>query len=354
MTRRARSTPTRTSSVRTALTLVAAAVLAAVPSGRAGAQPFTSLTFFGDSYSDTGNATLLAAANGLPNPAPSPFFAGRFSNGPVWVDYLATALGRPADAAPVFLAGAPSGNYAIGGARSGPAPGSIPIPSTGDQILTYRAALAGRGGTFDPTGLYVLFSGGNDLRDVGQLTDPTLQVAATLAAANRVGDQAATLAASGAKSILIPYLGDVGYFPEALADPARVAALHQLTPLFNTTLATRLGTLRLLNPTTTFFDLRLDNLLTNILADAQAGGPMYRMTNVTTPCFAPGAPSCDVSLFVDGQHPTTRAHAVIAGAAYDLVVTGVNVSAVPEPATVTLVGAGLLLVAVTTARRHRA
>lgn len=334
-----------------ALTLAAATALAVLPAAAVEAQPYTSLTIFGDSYSDTGNATILAALNGLPNPTPPPFFPGHFSNGPVWVEYLAAALGHPLDAAPVFATPARSGNYAIGGARSGPAPGPVPIPSTGDQIGVYQGYLGLTSQTFDPTGLYVLFSGGNDMRDVGQLTDPALQLAATLAAANRVGDQVATLAASGAHSILIPYLGDVGYFPEALADPARMAALHLLTPIFNQTLAARLATLRTTNPMTTFFDLRLDNLFTNILIDAQTGGSRYGITNVTTPCFLPGAPSCDVSLFVDGQHPTTRGHQIIAGAAYDLVVNGINVAAVPEPATVALFGGGLLLVGAGSWRR---
>jgi len=345
MTRRSRSR----SHVRS---LAVATALAALPYAAAAAQPYTSVTIFGDSYSDTGNASILSAAFGYPNPTPPPYFPGHFSNGPVWVEYLTTSLGRPGDAAPVFLAGAASGNYAIGGARSGTAPGPIPIPSTAAQIAQYQGYLSGHGLTFDPTGLYVLFSGGNDMRDVGLLTDPLQQQAATLAAANRVGDQLTALVAAGARNILIPYLGDVGNFPEALGDPTRSAALHQLTPLFNQTLGGRLAALRALSPSTSFFDLRLDNVYINILNDAANGGARYGITNVTTPCFAPGAPSCAVSLFVDGQHPTTLGHQIIAGAAYTYLTTGVNVSAVPEPATVGLVGAGLLLVGAGTARRR--
>ena len=99
MTRRSRSTSAR-------LSLVAVTAAVTLSAAGAEAQPFTSLTIFGDSYSDTGNASILSAAFGYPNPTPPPFFPGHFSNGPVWVEYLATALGRPAvSVVPVALAG---------------------------------------------------------------------------------------------------------------------------------------------------------------------------------------------------------------------------------------------------------
>jgi outer membrane lipase/esterase len=60
------------------------------------------------------------------------------------------------------------------------------------------------------------------------------------------------------------------------------------------------------------------------------------------PCLAvPGAsPACPGFLFFDAIHPTTAAHAIIAGA----VGTAIgNMAGVPEPATVTLFGLGLAL-----------
>src|SRR4051812_24277895 len=50
------------------------------------------LVVFGDSLSDVGNLSL---SNGnIETPSP-PYFAGRFSNGPLWVDTLASSLGEP-------------------------------------------------------------------------------------------------------------------------------------------------------------------------------------------------------------------------------------------------------------------
>ena len=59
---------------------------------------FTSMWVFGDSLSDTGNVLALTTAF-TPNPFPVyPGALGRFSNGPVWIDYLAAGLGLPAGA----------------------------------------------------------------------------------------------------------------------------------------------------------------------------------------------------------------------------------------------------------------
>ena len=47
----------------------------------------TGIVAFGDSLSDTGN-TFLAA--GIP---PAPYYQGHYSNGPIWLEYLAGRLG---------------------------------------------------------------------------------------------------------------------------------------------------------------------------------------------------------------------------------------------------------------------
>ena len=57
---------------------------------------FTELTVFGDSLSDTGNVLSLTGdvlPPGPGSPVPGPYFNGRFSNGPVWVDQAADRLG---------------------------------------------------------------------------------------------------------------------------------------------------------------------------------------------------------------------------------------------------------------------
>src|SRR4051812_46436664 len=68
------------------------------------------LVVFGDSLSDVGNA--YAGTQGAA-PASPPYFNGRFSNGPVYVETLAEYLGA-APLAPAFVV--PGGtDYAVGG-----------------------------------------------------------------------------------------------------------------------------------------------------------------------------------------------------------------------------------------------
>src|SRR4051794_6489859 len=67
----------------------------------------TGIVSFGDSLTDTGN---LYAATGQP---PAPYDMGRFSNGPLWVEYLANQLGVAAPTASL-LGGS---NYAWAGAE---------------------------------------------------------------------------------------------------------------------------------------------------------------------------------------------------------------------------------------------
>ena len=91
------------------LALATSTLLAAAP---AAAGPYSSLTVFGDSLSDTGNILTLTGG-AFPT---TPYQTGRFSDGPNWIDVLAAGLGLPMGATPSRLGGS---NYAYGGARTG-------------------------------------------------------------------------------------------------------------------------------------------------------------------------------------------------------------------------------------------
>ena len=97
--------------------------------GAAQALPYSNLVFFGDSLSDTGNVLSLTTAF-APPPFPNfPGAPGRFSNGPVWTEYLASGLGFASASNPsnllftgtsVVPIGPPGGqNFSYGGARTG-------------------------------------------------------------------------------------------------------------------------------------------------------------------------------------------------------------------------------------------
>ena len=118
---------------------------------------FTAIYVFGDSYCDVGN---LFAATGGAVPADPPYYNGRFSNGPVWVEHVANAWGLPHETLP--LGGT---DYAWGGAfvtADHPLGGGAVIPSVPHQVQLY---LSQHGGKADPNALYVLEGGGNDIID---------------------------------------------------------------------------------------------------------------------------------------------------------------------------------------------
>ena len=162
------------------------AVIAALALGMFAPAParagWTQIVAFGDSLIDTGN---VFAASGQP---PAPYFDGRFSNGPVWVEYLAGRLGIAAPT-PSLTGGT---NYAWAGAETGfglSAGGTLNINS---QVTNFLA-----GNTLSATQLVVIDGGANDFFN-GQ-TDPSVPVA-NLAAAIRA------LAGAGGRTFIVQNL----------------------------------------------------------------------------------------------------------------------------------------------------
>lgn len=328
--------------MRATLTLVTAAVL--LPGAAHAQRSFTSLTVFGDSFSDTGNLRAI-------NPLLSFAIPFRQSNGDVWTDYFARYIGRGADAAPAYQPRRATGNYSVAGARTTTQP-SFPVntPSIPQQVQRWVGGASG--GVADATGLYTVFGGANDIRNAGGLADAAQREAVTVAAARSIAQQAGLLADRGAGFVLIPNTVNLGLVPEVQGIPNRPAILTELSALFNATLAEEIALLRASRPSTMFFDFASDVLFDNVLADAARGGSIYGLTNVTTPCRSAGAPSCDISLFWDDLHPTTRAHEFVARAIFDRVVLDRNVSPVPEPATVALLAVGVVALGVAGRRRR--
>lgn len=321
----------------------AAAVLA-FGMGALGAVPalagYTSLTVFGDSLSDTGNI-FLATSGAVPA---APYFSGRFSNGPIWIDTLAAGLGLPGGSVPALAGGS---NYAFGGARTGTA-------SSPPGLLAQYGGLwlpATPGGA-DPNGLYVVVGGGNDMRDArsaftGNTTaDQAGRQAAAAAAANNIFALVGALASKGARTVLISTLPDLGNTPEAAA-LGLTASSSDATARYNALVkgieAIAEATFSGLNVIT--FDMA--EVAAAVRNDALTnGGAIYGITNALLPCgtfTGSTGISCSVSLFSDALHPSAAAHAILGAAA---------LRAVPVPGTLALAAMALLLVGAAVRRQR--
>ena len=163
---------------------------------QAATSSYDSLYVFGDSYCDVGN---LFTATGGAEPA-APYYDGRFSNGPLWLDHVAGFLGVPLKAS--LLGGT---DYAFGGAWV-TAPQAIPggtIPSVPQQVELYLKQHSGKA---DPNALYVLEGGGNDILGTTAGTPEALgyRIAVDIAESELLLRQA------GAKHFVIPNLFKVG------------------------------------------------------------------------------------------------------------------------------------------------
>ena len=258
------------------------------------APAFDAIFVFGDSYCDVGN--VFIATHGA-KPA-APYFDGRFSDGPLWVDHIASARSLPI--APALAGGT---DYAFGGAHvTGPVPTPAGnLPSIPQQVLLY---LSQHGGKADPNALYVIEGGGNDIVDAAGIGSPQqlgFQIALGISTAELL------LRRAGAKNFLIPNLFDISILPVAKPN---AAFAHQATLAANKSLDELLFLEQFLQGIR-IRRLNVFSLFQSVVADATHFG----FTNITTPCFDGVNPPCadpDHRLFWDDFHPTVFGHSFFA------------------------------------------
>lgn len=287
---------------------------------------FSDVFVFGDSLSDTGN--LASVIGDFPDP---PYYMGsRVSNGPVAVEVLAERLGLDA-AASLHLLGPGTGtNYAVAGAR---AIGIEPI----DLDTQLTLFLANQGFVAPADALYVVFLGGNDIRDARDSADFRVARDIVKAAAGRIGETIESLAAAGARNFLLVNAPNIGTIPETrlIADLSGntylVEQAERLSKLYRRQLhriAERLedndndygNSIEIVE-----FDLY------KFFQKLLRKGDKLGFTNTTDPCFSPTLfpaylgfnPDCnfganfDQFVFFDEIHPTARAHALAGEAMFE-------------------------------------
>ena len=201
---------------------------------------YSGVYVFGDSLVDSGNALKLANFYGslpftaLPDGAPTAdkgYFQGRFSNGYVFTDLISNkAIGLVSK--PVFpfgyddpwlgvplnpFAGDPSGNnlnFAYGGSHV--IKGDEAVSDLDEQTDAARDAFDG---DYPRDGLYLVTTGGNDVRDLAPArSDPVTQAEAyhqlDLVAEEMLDEIMQMIVDGGAQNIVITGIPDCGSIPD--------------------------------------------------------------------------------------------------------------------------------------------
>ncbi len=319
-----------------AILAIGAAVGTAVP---AAARP-DKLVVFGDSLVDAGNAYL--GTGGLTAQPGYGYFAGRYSNGPVWTDLIEQRL--TGHLTVPFLRG--GDNYAVGGAEA--AEDRSLLGFTVPGLISQLGIYATSGKPIDPNALYVLNFGNNDvsalLAGIAAAPDAAAAAAFTTAFTNAfVGNYLGAIYAlnsAGATHFLIggvpnPEIAASIYLENALQ--AGFSTLH-LAPGTSFKQIDYFGFFSALRDNPAAFGLPAD-LDTN-LADA--------CVNISLPPSNPH-PDCNHYLSFDGIHPTAPVHAALSRYVGELI----GIGSVPEPSSWALMIGGFGLIGVAM-RQHRA
>jgi thermolabile hemolysin len=286
--------PSKSSSMRMIFPAVLLALLLTASTGYS----FTALYAFGDSISDTGR---------IPAEPATSYFNGRYSNGPLWVEYLSTNLG---------LAYNPSNNFAVSG-------------STTSDLLSQIAGLPASPNL--PSGLFTIESAGNDfLHNAGLGTnDPAWSAIVSNAMVN-LTNALDTLYADGAREIFMLKLFNVGQAPYFIAYTAGYAIyVDSKVAAFNTQLASAVSNVMQSAPGLRIYLADNNHMSSNIISAPLSYGftvstiGALEDPNLTDKSFiGPGANY----VFWDSIHPTTKGHALIAGLAFQCVGVQLNVA----------------------------
>ncbi len=271
---------------------------------------YDALVVFGDSFSDNGNGAYKLTNGTWPvNPA---YFEGRFSNGPVWCEGVASNLSVPLH--DYAYGGATTSNVLVQG-FTGPH-STVPVPGIAEQISTF---LSSNSTDVNITNtLFVVFGGLNDILFNTNLT--AAQIAGALS-----GD-ITTLINAGARHFLTLNYYDSSLIPyDSFIDVASKKQLAEFSTAYDQQLSALAqgyrqelaglpggGTITYVNLAPLFQHFYYYGEPTSYGFD-QFGAygsclvGAYDETPNTTLCS-----DADVKVFWDEYHPSKRTHGIIA------------------------------------------
>lgn len=259
---------------------------------------FSTFYVFGDSLSDTGRNPATPAGS---------YYNGRYSNGPLWVEYLSGDLGMPYNA---------SNNFAYSGSQT-------------SDLMSQIAGVPASSTLH--TSLFSVVSGGNDFLNNVSLgvNDSGWGQVITNAVAN-ITLAVTTLYTNGAREMIVGNLPNLGQIPAANSTPTGFPEyIDSKVALFNVMLQSAMTNAMQKNSGLRIYLLNLNACLSNVLSAPATYG--FTVTtngaledpNLTDKSFnGPGANYA----FWDDVHPTTKLHALMGTAAYDCVAVEMNLT----------------------------
>lgn len=284
------------------------------------AADYSRMVVFGDSLSDQGNFNRIVPSEPV-----------QWSNGDVWINYLARDLAIP---------NANITNHAYGGAMTSSHIVALQLAADNDatndaQIPTFQAlGMAERISAYaasspdvrsDET-LFVLWIGGNDMASYferAQAGDPTLEAAPTYIAnaVGRVAQSMIALSRIGAREFLVPNLPDLAQTPLFMAVPEQARAqATQLTQAWNAALAQALVTAKsAIGNDAVIHQFDTFSYFNEIIEN----GPFPNTTGTLMVLNQQGKRTGEVNspasdyLWWDAIHPTTKAHELFAQEVFD-------------------------------------
>jgi phospholipase/lecithinase/hemolysin len=327
-------------------TFFATTLLGTMPA-KARISSLSNLFSFGDSLSDSGNSKSVSqSAKGFTFP-PAPYDDGRFSNGPVAVEYLWQLFNPGSTAFNNSLSPGNRGtNYAIGGSSSGLQNNlelHLPVISAGLSTAYSQKgnawqlnSFANQNQTFDPdTSLFSVWFFPNDLLWYNNSSPNSLPGTYTgnsgpniappngynFVVGNAINNIVGTITeladSYGARHFLVPNSALIGNTPEFAGTPQQ-SVLNQLSAGFNSLLQTNLNNLSSQRPDLDIIQFQTDDLQQEILSNPS----LFGFTDVTTRCIR--NTSCATNsggvaqdwFYWDGTHPTTTGHQIFAQRMY--------------------------------------
>jgi phospholipase/lecithinase/hemolysin len=267
------------------------------------------IVVFGDSLSDNGNLYEYMKHQ---LPVSPPYYKGRFTNGPVWIEIL-TSHFYPGSESRHLL------DYAFGGA------GILKDEEEDDTLFTLKKEidtfLLSHDGKADENSLYVVWIGANNYLGMPDEVQETVDVVL-----GGIEKGVKRLVNAGAKHILLVNLPDLGRTPAA-RDFDAIPLLTRFSKLHNDTLYTNFLQYKVDYPEVDWIFLSVHDMLNEVFDDPESLG----FSNVKDTCYEamwngdeisvlkmvasvkPKArkDACTGFLFFDPVHPAALAHEIL-------------------------------------------